>query len=142
MRSYGDALVKLAGYAEDEDDLNIIQKSFWSDLRSYLFKKICKGEGGRAQWDYITGKRHRYSDGQRIWLTEKNTKILEDIVVYFATEEGREELDKYDINPVPEHIDDLIGMLADAVPDREMKRDEFRLFLKHKSEIMQFLLRD
>jgi len=141
MRSYGDALVKLSGYAEDEDDLNIIQKSFWSDLRSCLFKKICKGEGGRIQWDYITGKRHRYSDGRKIWLSDRNTKILENIVTYFATEEGKEELEKYDIYPIPEHVDDLMAKLADAIPDRDMKRDEFRLFLKHKHEIMQFLLR-
>jgi hypothetical protein len=140
MRSFGDNLMKLAGYAEDEDDLNIIQKSFWSDLRSHLFKKICKGEGGRTQWDFITGKRHRYPDGSRIWLSKKNTKILEDLVAYFATEEGREELDKYDINPI-ENTDDLMGMIANAIPDREMKREEFKLFLKYKSEIMRFLLR-
>jgi hypothetical protein len=140
MKSYGDALVKLAGYAEDEDDLNIIQKSFWSDLRSCLFKKICKGEGGRIQWDFITGKRHKYADGRRIWLSDRNKKILEDLVAYFSTEEGREELAKYDINPI-EDTDELMAMLANAIPDRDMKREEFRLFLKYKSEIMQFLLR-
>jgi hypothetical protein len=141
MRSYGDALMKLAGYVEDPDDLNIIQKSYLSHLRSSLYKRICKGKGGRIQWDYITGKRTRHADGRRIWLTDKNTKILEKLVDYYATDEGREELEKYDIHPIPEHIDDLMAMLDGAPLDREMKRDEFRLFLKYKDEIMQFLLR-
>lgn len=141
MRNYGDDLLKLAGYENDPDDLNIIQKSYWSDLRSYLFKKICKGKGGRTQWEYITGKRSRNADGTRIQLTEDNTRILESLVAYYETDEGREELEKYDIHPIPEHPDDLIEKISEALPDRKMKREEFKLFLKHKDKIMRFLLR-
>lgn len=141
MTSYGDALLRQSGYDEDPDDLNIIQKSYWSDLRSYLFKKICKGKGGRTQWEYITGKRSRNADGTRIQLTEDNTRILESLVAYYETDEGREELDKYDIHPIPEHPDDLIEKISEALPDRKMKREEFKLFLKHKDKIMRFLLR-
>jgi hypothetical protein len=141
MRQLADDLMKLAGYSDDNDDLNIIQRSYWSEMRSHLYKKICKGEGGRAQWDYITGKRSREADGRRIRLTAKNEKYLQAIVDFFDTEEGRLELEKYDIHPIPDHIDGLMEMLCEAPLDREMKREEFKLFLKHKHEIMQFLLR-
>jgi hypothetical protein len=109
MRSHGDDLMKLSGYSEDEDDLNIIQKSYWSRVRACAYKRICKGKDGANQWAYITGKKSRYADGKRIRLSEKNEKYLSSIVEYYATEEGREELEKYDIFPIPEHTDDLVA---------------------------------
>lgn len=141
MRSFGDDLLALTGYAEDEDDMNIIQRSFLSDLRSYLYKKICKGPEGRIQWDYIIGKRSRYADGRRILLSDKNTKILQNAVDFYETEEGRDQFAEYDIPHIPENIDDLMNLISNAPLDREMKKEEFKLFLKHKYEIMQFLLR-
>lgn len=140
MKSVADYYLKFYGYI-DEDDLNLIQKSFWSDLRSSLYKKICKGPDGRLQWDYITGKRSRDSKGRRILLSEKNTTILQNLVDYYQTEEGRDQLMDYDIDPTLDHIDDLMGKLCEAPLDRDQKREEFKLFLKHKHEIMKFLLR-
>jgi hypothetical protein len=141
MRSIGDDLLKASEYAEDEDDLNIIQRSYWSEMRSYLYKKICKGPEGRIQWDYLAGKRSRHANGKRILLSDRNTKILQNQVDYYSTTEGLEELEKYDIFPAPENIDDLMNRLCEAPLDREMKKEEFKLFLKHKHEIMRFLLR-
>jgi len=140
MKSVADYYLNFYGYI-DEDDLNLIQKSFWSDLRSYLYKKICKGPEGRIQWDYITGKRSRYSDGRRILISDKNRKILQNIVDNYETEEGRAQLEKYDIHPIPENIDDLMSNLCDAPLDRDQKREEFKLSMKHKHEILRFLLR-
>ena len=140
MKSVADHYLKFYGYIE-EDDLNIIQKTFWSDLRSLLYKKICKGPEGRLQWDYISGKRSKDSEGRRILLSDRNTKILQNLVDYYQTEEGREQLAMYDIHPVPDHIDVLMENLCNAPMDRDQKREEFRLFLKYKHEILRFLLR-
>jgi hypothetical protein len=142
MGTLADDLMRLYGEEDsDEDDLDLIQKTFWSDLRAELYKKICRGEGGYNQWALITGKKTRYPDGQRIRLSDKTVRYLQEVVDFFGTAEGREDLEMAGITKIPEHIDDITGMIGDALVDRAIKREQFRLFLKHKYRIMRFLLR-
>jgi hypothetical protein len=124
----------------DEDDINLIHESFWTGIRASLFKKISKGEGGRYQWTYIIGKISRYPDGARISLSDKSIKYLDKIVTYLNSTEGREELLDIGIKEPPEDIDELIGILKFSKNDRTIKKEQFRLFLKHKHKIMKYLL--
>jgi len=142
MNSIADFYMKRYGGKDlDEDDVNLIHASFWSGIRASLFKKIAvKGKGSSYQWAYITGKKSIYPDGQRIQLSRKTEKYLWDMVGYLNSEEGMEELHDLGIMEAPDHIDGLINIIADAKTDRDIKRDQFRLFLKHKHKIMKFLL--
>lgn len=124
----------------DEDDINLIQESFWSGIRASLFKKISKGEGGRYQWMYIIGKISRYPDGSKISLSDKSIKYLDKVVTYLNSTEGREELIDIGITDSPEDIDELVGIIRYSKNDRTIKKEQFRLFLKHKHKIMKYLL--
>ena len=138
---FSDFYMKRYGEEElNEDDINLIHDSFWSSIRASLFKKIAKGTGGQTQWAYIVGKRSRHIDGQRIKFSRKVEKHLWAMVEYLNSEEGLDELMDHGINKAPEHIDDLVDIIANAKTDRDIKRDQFRLFLKHKHKIMKFLL--
>ena len=125
----------------DVEGVDLIKESFWSDLRSSLYKQIAVGAGGSYQWGFITGKKSHYSDGKRIHLSDESFKCLGHTVAYLQSEEGLSELMEHGIPYPPEHIDDLIDLITFAKTDREIKKDQFRLFLKHKNKIMQFLLR-
>ena len=133
MRRYGEEL--------NEEEVDLIKESFWSSLRSDLYKKIIRDIDGAYQWAYITGKKNYYSNGKRIYLSAQSIKYLSQVVTYLNSEEGVQELMDLGISNPPEHIDELMSILAFSKTDRELKRDQFRLFLKHKHKIMRFLLR-
>lgn len=133
MRLYGEC---------DEDNCNLIRETFWSGVRAVLYKKIgYRGKDCTYQWAKITGKKIKYPNGKRIELSEKAIKHLWHIVEYLNSEEGLDELRSIGIMYPPEHIDDLINEISDAKTDREIKREQFRLFLKNKHKIMKMLLR-
>jgi hypothetical protein len=134
MRRYSEEL--------NESEIDLIQESFWTGLRSALYKKIIRCKDGWYQWAYITGKKNRYANGKRIILAPEILTILWGTVNYLQSVEGQEELMDIGItNDTPEHVDDLISLISEAKTDREIKADQFRLFLKHKHKIMRFLLR-
>ena len=134
MRRYGEEL--------NDEEVDLIKESFWTGIRSSLYKKIIKCKDGGYQWAYITGRKNRYSDGRRISLSKESLAILWGAVGYLQSEEGQEELmDIGILDDTPEHVDDLISLVSGAKTDREIKADQFRLFLKHKHKIMRFLLR-
>lgn len=117
----------------------LLRDKFWSKIRGDLYKKIMRGAGGKLQWDYVMGIRSRDSTGKKIWLTEKNEKRLQRIVDYLNSEEGRDDLMQIgDMNP-PENTDSLIEIIQGASTDRQIKKEELRLFLKYKNRILKYL---
>ena len=140
MNSLAKEFIKLYGEEElDKNDINLIQESFWSEIRASLYKRILKGKDGGYQWAYITGKKSRYPNGARIQLSERSIKFLWQTVEYLSSSEGLEKLNELGLE-APGHIDELVDIIADTKTDRVIKREQFRLFLKHKHEIMKFLL--
>ena len=126
----------------DEEDIEVsqlMQDVFWSLTRAHVYNKVHKGKGGVTQWSYITGKVSRLKTGERVQLTRKNEKLLWNIVEYLGSEEGRAELIQVGINEPPEHIDDLIDILASAKTREQTKKEEFQLFLKYRERILNFL---
>lgn len=136
LKQYGDEEL-------EEAEIDLIKESFWSGIRASLFKKIVKKniKGCQFQWSYIIGKRTRDYKGNRILLDKRSEKYLWKIVDYLNSTEGLEDLQDLGIQKAPEHIDDLIEIIRSSKNDREIKREQFRLFLKHKHKIMKFLLR-
>ena len=106
----------------------------------HLCLRIFIKGSGATQWAYITGKKSRHVDGRRIQFSDKILKHLWNAVNYLNSEEGLEELKELGISEVPDHIDGLVNLIANARVDRDIKRDQFRLFLKHKHKIMRYLL--
>jgi hypothetical protein len=127
---------------ENEDDVSsLIREKFWAKIRSNVYKKVCRGIGGYTQWAYIVGRKTYDNCGNRITLTDKNKRILQEIVDYLNSTEGRNELLDMSIIEVPDHVDTLISYIQDAKKIEEVKVDEFRLYLKHKDKILKFLSR-
>jgi hypothetical protein len=126
---------------EDDEMPNIIQERFWSHIRASLYKKICKGKGGSNQWAYIMGKKRFDSKSNKIYLTEKNIKILQKTCDYLKSEEGMTDLLKVGITEAPEHHDDLISILANSKSKSETNKQEFKLFFKHKDDVIHYLKR-
>jgi hypothetical protein len=124
---------------EDDEVQKLMVDVFWSYARAHLYNEIHRGKNGFTQWFFITGKKSRDRHGARIQLTERNTKILWNMVNYFNTDEGREELLKIGVVDPPEHIDDLISIIADSKTREETKAEEFRMFLKNRERILKFL---
>lgn len=140
MNDMVDYYMKLCGEV-DEDNKELIRETFWSGVRSILFKKIAvKGKDCSYQWAKITGKKLRYPNGRRIELSDKTKKYLWQMVERLNSIEGLDDLREIGILEAPEHIDDLINEIGHAKTDREIKREQFRLFLKNKHKIMKFLL--
>jgi hypothetical protein len=134
--NYGDFLMRQYGEEKvDREDSNIIRDSFWSSVRSTLFKKIHNREGGQLQWLYIIGKRSRDSTGRKIVLNSWTVDCLEKMVKYLNSLEGLEEVYKHQNYEVPEHIDDLINKIRNSDTDRTIKRRFFRLLMKHRFDI-------
>lgn len=86
-------------------------------------------------------KRLKDSKGKRIQLTERNKEKLNNVVDYLNSVEGRDELIQIGITDELNHYDDLIEIIRNAKTKSEIKKDEFRSFLKHKSKIMSYLTR-
>jgi hypothetical protein len=127
---------------EEENEVHsLMQDVFWSFTRLHLYKEICKGKGGSTQWAFITGKKSRDKLGKRIQLTDKNISILQRTVDYFNTEEGIEELLNLGITTPPDHIDDLVSIIADSPTREQTKKEEFKMFLKYRERIFKFLSR-
>jgi hypothetical protein len=125
---------------EEEDDVtSLIRDKFWAEIRSGMYKNICKGKGGYNQWAYIIGRKRFDKEGNKIRLTDKSNKVLQELVDYFDSEEGREELLKINILEPIDHIDTLIGYIQEARLMEEIKVEEFRLYLKNRDKILKFL---
>jgi hypothetical protein len=129
-------------YEKEEDEVTLlIREKFWAETRSNIYKKICKGKGGYNQWAYIIGRKRFDKEGNKIRLTDKSKKILQEVVDYLDSEEGKEELLKINILESIDHIDILIGYIQEARLMEEIKIEEFRLYLKNRDKILKFLLR-
>ena len=128
-------------YQEDKSESSLLREGFWARLRATLFNKISKGPGGPDQWAFITGKKRRDSEGNKLYLMEKNFKILERTVEHLNTEGGRDQLMEIQESNIPDSVDDLIDIIQATRTKEEVKRDEFRLFLKHRERIMRYLLK-
>jgi hypothetical protein len=129
-------------YQNECNEMNQLQiDQFWANLRSNLYKQICVGKGGANQWAYITGKRFKDSKGNKIQLTEQNKEKLNNLVDYFSSSEGSDELFQIGISDSFNHYDDIIEIIRNAKSKTEIKKDEFRSFLKHKSKIISYLTR-
>jgi len=125
---------------EENDEMsNILQERFWSCIRASLYKKICKGRGGSNQWAYIMGRKRFDSKNNKICLTEKNISTLQRTCEHLNSEEGMTDLLKVGITEAPEHYNDLINILSNSKNRSHIKKEEFKLFIKHKDEIIHFL---
>jgi hypothetical protein len=143
--NYADQLAKMyecEGHEIDveKDNQKFLEESFWSCVRANLYKKICKGKGGGIQWAYITGKRSYDSNNYKISLTEKNIKLLENTAESFNTEEGLNYLKQYGVYEVPQNSDDLITILQQSKTKSDIKKEEFKLFLKHKERLIEYIV--
>ena len=120
--------------------MNLLREDYLQRIRSDLFNRIYRVQGGQVQWRFIIGKLSRYPNGELIQLSENSLKALQRWVDYMNSEEGLDELRELGIEP-PDHIDSLIDLVQSAKTDRQMKADSFRLFLKHRSRILEYLTR-
>lgn len=126
---------------EDAEELmNLLREDFLQKIRSDLFNRISRGRGGQTQWKFIIGRLSRLPSGERIRLSDNSLKALQNWVDHLNSEDGLDQLKEIGISP-PEHVDDLIDLVQSAKTDREMKSDSFRLFLKHRSKILEYLTR-
>jgi len=130
-------------YEEEEfDEVSLlIREKFWARIRSGLYKKICKGPGGYNQWAYITGRKRHDKNSDKIFLTDKSKKLLQQIVDYLNTTEGQDDLMNIGITEPPDHIDTLIDYVQSAKTMQEIKLEEFRMYLKNRDKILQYLLK-
>ena len=124
--------------ADDNEASILIRAKYWSKIRGDLFKKIGRGKGGSTQWGYLAGIRS-WHNGHRIRLTDENKAALEKVVDYLNATEGRDELLDLGILRPPEDTDELISIIQEAKTDRQIKKEELRLFLKHKMKILRYL---
>lgn len=140
MNDLTDFLLRTYGEEGSEKDRVLREELFWSGIRASLYKKINKGKDCRYQWAYITGKINRRRDGSLITLSKENLAHLEHIVDYLNSEEGLDNMSDYGIyGASPQDPDDLKSFIAGAMTDRQIKREIFRLFLKHRNKILDFL---
>jgi hypothetical protein len=128
-------------YEEDDEVTSLMRDKFWARIRSTLYKKICKGQGGANQWAYITGRKRTDRYGDKILLTDRNKKFLQNIVDYLDSTEGRDDLIEIGITEPPDHIDLLIDYVQSAKTMQEIKLEEFRMYLKNRDKIWQYLAR-
>jgi len=128
---------------EDYDIGNLMRMLFWSRIRVALYKKIClaKGSQGFYQWEFLMGRLRRDNKGNKIQLSCETRQILESSIDYLNSSESRDEILELGISEPPEHIDDLVGMVQGAYTDREAKAEVFRLFMKNKSRLLNYLNR-
>jgi hypothetical protein len=125
---------------EEADDMaSLLRERFWTVIRSSLYKKICKGKGGFTQWAYITGRKSRDSKNRKIVLSKDSLLVLEKIVNYLNSSDGIGELVDVGVLNPPEHYDDLIGIIRESMNVRDMQREEFLAFLKHKNRVLFYL---
>jgi len=124
---------------EVEEMAILLRERFWARIRSGLYKQICKGKGGFYQWSYITGIKSKDSKGNKIRLSKDNIGILEKTVDYLNSTEGRDELMQIGLLNSPENIDELIENIQRSKTKDEVKKEEFRAFLKYKDKILSYL---
>jgi len=140
MNGMVDFLLRTYGHEEIEETMDLRREFFWSGIRASLYKKVHAEKNSYYQWAYITGKKSRYKNGSRITLSEKNLKHFWQTIEYLNTEEGLEWMRGYGIYETPpEHPDDLISIIQEAMTDRKIKKEIFRLFMKNREKILNFL---
>jgi hypothetical protein len=142
MNDMIDYLVRTYGEEEVEEELDLRKELFWSGIRASLYKKVHNEKDSFYQWAYITGKKSRYPDGSRITLSKRNLSHFENFVAYLNSEEGLDWMHGYGIyDDPPEHPDDLINIVEQAMNDRQIKKEIFNVFIKHRNKILDFLAR-
>lgn len=140
MNALADFLVRTYGEEDIEKDMDLRKELFWSGIRSSLYKKVHKEKDSHYQWAYITGKTNRRPDGSRITLSDRNVIHFENIIEYLNSEEGLDNMHDYGVyDDPPQHPDDLICIIDGAMTDRQIKKEIFRLFMKHRNKILDFL---
>jgi hypothetical protein len=109
-----------------------------TDIRSNLYKKICKGEGGLNQWKYIIGIKSMDASRNKIKLTKRNIQYLEQ-VVHYLNGEGKSDIETFGITLY--NYDDLIELIRNSKTVKQLKNDEFRMILRNKKRLVNFLCR-
>ena len=121
---------------EDNEVSSLLRDRFWSKIRSELYKKICKGEGGGNQWLFIVGKKSECY-GKKIRLTDKSIHVLEKTVSHLNTSDAKDELISIGVIDVPESVDDLVDILQNSKTSSEVRHIEFKVFLKNRDRLLR-----
>jgi hypothetical protein len=84
---------------------------------------------GLDQWLRVVGKRLKDNEGCRITFTKKTASILQNITDFYNTTEGLEEISALGIE-APDHLDDVVNWIANALTSRELSRETFKFAMK------------
>ena len=85
--------------------------------------------GGPEQWAFIMGKIRVDRDGRKIKLDYAVRLVLEDIIDDLQTDEKEKKLGGFGMTP-PDHPEDLIEWIRQALTSRELSTLLFKYFLR------------